>query len=307
MERHFTQYRMNSKSGVGSFFKKIMILAIVLMTWSASAGTLYAANFEIDSVNELPDGMIYDDYILYARLSPVRGSETDTCINGGFALSETLMTTWSDYSCFIRFDNIDKKSYIDVRDNASTPNMVALDTIYFDFDEVFDCWFDIHFYDQTYDVYVQAPGETEPVLIAENAAFRKTPVDILAYFHCVRNGDYTQTTAHVQVLDVHETNMIGLPVGTENITAGNIEGISLDNFPNPFSGKTTIKYSLQQGAPVNITIFDLNGREVMTVVNEFRESGEYNVILGDGRLNKGLYFCRLRVNDRCITRKIILQ
>ena len=63
------------------------VFVLAMLAIFAFGSSALAANFEIDSMNVLPDGSISSNYILYARISPARGAETDTCINAGFALS----------------------------------------------------------------------------------------------------------------------------------------------------------------------------------------------------------------------------
>ncbi|MBX3006767.1 MAG: T9SS type A sorting domain-containing protein [Melioribacteraceae bacterium] len=49
------------------------------------------------------------------------------------------------------------------------------------------------------------------------------------------------------------------------------------NYPNPFNPDTIISYQLSASSPVSLKIYDLLGREISTLVNEFQDAGIYNV------------------------------
>jgi hypothetical protein len=79
------------------------------------------------------------------------------------------------------------------------------------------------------------------------------------------------------------------------------------NYPNPFNPTTKINYSLQQGGYVNLTIYDLLGREIETLVNEFKPIGSYNVLVDGSNLASGIYYYRLKVDNNFVeTKKMIL-
>jgi CubicO group peptidase (beta-lactamase class C family) len=79
-----------------------------------------------------------------------------------------------------------------------------------------------------------------------------------------------------------------------------------DVFPNPFNSSAQISYSLPKNAFVRLRIFDLLGREIVTLVNQKQPSGNYTVKFDASKLSSGIYFCRLRVADFAVTKKIIL-
>jgi hypothetical protein len=79
------------------------------------------------------------------------------------------------------------------------------------------------------------------------------------------------------------------------------------NYPNPFNPSTRIFYRLDRAENVNITIYDLLGREIRTLVNEKKEPGEYNVIFDSGNLSSGIYFYRAILSSNIYVKKLILQ
>lgn len=78
------------------------------------------------------------------------------------------------------------------------------------------------------------------------------------------------------------------------------------NYPNPFNPSTNIKFDIPKDENVNITLFDLLGREVFTLVNEFKKAGEYSIVFDGSKLSSGTYFYRIEAGDFTDTKKMIL-
>jgi hypothetical protein len=66
------------------------------------------------------------------------------------------------------------------------------------------------------------------------------------------------------------------------------------NYPNPFNASTVITYRLKTAGKVNITIYDITGREVYTLVNGIQSAGEYSLTFDASHLPSGIYTCRLK-------------
>ncbi|MEJ2196558.1 MAG: T9SS type A sorting domain-containing protein [Ignavibacteriaceae bacterium] len=83
------------------------------------------------------------------------------------------------------------------------------------------------------------------------------------------------------------------------------------NYPNPFNPATTIRYSVVKSDNVAIKIYDVLGREVKTLVNEFKENGNFQVTWnGENnfgyKVNSGIYFYRIETGLFVDTKKMIL-
>lgn len=65
------------------------------------------------------------------------------------------------------------------------------------------------------------------------------------------------------------------------------------NYPNPFNPQTTIRYTLVSACHVRISIYDINGQEVATLVNKNQSAGGYNVTFNARGLSSGFYFYRV--------------
>jgi hypothetical protein len=69
------------------------------------------------------------------------------------------------------------------------------------------------------------------------------------------------------------------------------------NSPNPFNPHTTINYSLLKDAQVQVEIYDLRGRLVVTLLDEFQTEGDHFAIWKTETSPSGTYFYRLAVDD----------
>jgi hypothetical protein len=87
--------------------------------------------------------------------------------------------------------------------------------------------------------------------------------------------------------------------------------LSLQNYPNPFSGQTTVTFTALRGGTVELSIFDVAGRRVFTRTVPGHRTGDLELVW-DGRdaegeaLPSGVYFCRARVGGATATRKMVL-
>ncbi|MCU7490431.1 MAG: T9SS type A sorting domain-containing protein [Ignavibacteria bacterium] len=78
------------------------------------------------------------------------------------------------------------------------------------------------------------------------------------------------------------------------------------NYPNPFNPTTVINYQIPKASKVLLKIYDLLGKEVKTLVNEYKEMGRYSVELNASNLPSGTYIYELRANDFVKSGKMIL-
>lgn len=78
------------------------------------------------------------------------------------------------------------------------------------------------------------------------------------------------------------------------------------NFPNPFNPSTNINFSIPKSGLVTLKIYDMVGREVSTLVNEFKSAGNYIVGFSGANLTSGTYFYRLESDNFVETKKMLL-
>ena len=125
----------------------------------------------------------------------------------------------------------------------------------------------------------------------------------------------TQTEISLQPGEFHIYTTVKLPTPEEGIlldvenTGTNevpIEYNLVQNYPNPFNPSTTIRYSIIKPELVRIKIYDILGREVQTLVNEFKQAGNYEVQFDASGLASGIYLYRIESGKFNETKKMIL-
>ncbi|MBK8551011.1 MAG: T9SS type A sorting domain-containing protein [Ignavibacteria bacterium] len=78
------------------------------------------------------------------------------------------------------------------------------------------------------------------------------------------------------------------------------------NYPNPFNPTTKIEYQLPNDGSVNISVFDNAGKEVASLVNEFKSAGYYSVNFNAASLSSGVYFYYIKTGDFSAVKKMVL-
>jgi hypothetical protein len=106
-----------------------------------------------------------------------------------------------------------------------------------------------------------------------------------------------------------------LPSGIENFYE-NLHDIPRDyslheNYPNPFNCSTTITYEIRNPSEVYLTIFDLTGKEVKQLVNDYQATGKYYVTWNGKDINgeevsSGAYLCVFKTGDLTETKMMLL-
>jgi len=78
------------------------------------------------------------------------------------------------------------------------------------------------------------------------------------------------------------------------------------NYPNPFNPTTTIQYELPQRSDVQITIYDLLGKQVTTLLSETQDAGLQSIQWNANDVPSGMYFYQIRAGEYVQTRKMVL-
>jgi hypothetical protein len=87
-----------------------------------------------------------------------------------------------------------------------------------------------------------------------------------------------------------------------------IDGFQLlQNYPNPFNPSTKITFSVGTYSNTSLRVYDVLGREVVTLVNEVKSPGIYTAVWNASQMSSGIYFSRLTSNGEQQFRKMILM
>ena len=79
------------------------------------------------------------------------------------------------------------------------------------------------------------------------------------------------------------------------------------NYPNPFNPTTNIKFSLPKGSHVTLSVYDVLGKIVATLVNEDKSAGTYEVDFNASKLSSGIYFYQIVTPNYSATKKLLLM
>jgi len=80
----------------------------------------------------------------------------------------------------------------------------------------------------------------------------------------------------------------------------------IGNFPNPFNPSTTISYQLAKSSLVELSIFNLKGRLIKTLVNEFKDKGQHSIIWNAEEFSSGIYFYQLKTSENNLMKTMLL-
>ena len=101
-------------------------------------------------------------------------------------------------------------------------------------------------------------------------------------------------------------------VGVDNRNETFPQGFALEqNFPNPFNPVTTLRYALPERGLVTITIYDMLGRQVKTLINQTQDAGYRSVIWDASNdygkpVSAGIYLYQIQAGDYIQTKKMVL-
>jgi hypothetical protein len=97
------------------------------------------------------------------------------------------------------------------------------------------------------------------------------------------------------------------PIGVNQISSAVPQSFYLfPNYPNPFNPTTTIKYQIPVNCFVSLKVYDILGKEIITLVNEAQTASAYEVSFDGSSLSSGIYFYKLVSGDFVQTRKMVL-
>ncbi|HEX3073188.1 MAG TPA: T9SS type A sorting domain-containing protein, partial [Ignavibacteriales bacterium] len=80
----------------------------------------------------------------------------------------------------------------------------------------------------------------------------------------------------------------------------------LSAYPNPFNPQTTIAFTIPNAGKVELAVYDMLGRKITELLNEYRDKGSYEVKFNGADLASGIYFYTIRAGSFVKTEKLML-
>ncbi|MBD3233381.1 MAG: T9SS type A sorting domain-containing protein [candidate division Zixibacteria bacterium] len=79
-----------------------------------------------------------------------------------------------------------------------------------------------------------------------------------------------------------------------------------NNYPNPFNAHTKIRFTLPSSGNVNLSIFNLLGQKMTTLVDGYKQAGQHTVTWDASNYSSGIYFYKLTAGDKVFTKRMML-
>ena len=161
-------------------------------------------------------------------------------------------------------------------------------------------------------VFVQAAGDTVFSIRYNDRSPWPTTPDVLGYslvpINTVPFLDYNDPASWTASANVHGSpGADDLATDVKNSSAIRPTEFRLwQNYPNPFNPSTMIRFAVPKSGKVRLTIFDVLGRQVRTLVDRNTSPGEYALQWDASAMAGGVYFCRLEGSGYSETRKLLL-
>jgi len=120
------------------------------------------------------------------------------------------------------------------------------------------------------------------------------------------NGVPPWDTSHVEAI-ITKFQYTGTAVGVQDNSGYNPSTFMFsENYPNPFNPVTTFEFSIPHSSEVRLTIYDILGKEVTTLISQSLNAGRYRTQWNASSLSSGIYFCRIQAGSFIESKKLVL-
>ncbi len=178
-------------------------------------------------------------------------------------------------------------------------------------------WVQTYTYNSYEDVANAIAINNQGKVIITGSSMRNLTSSDLATIEYSKTGTQEWVARFTNIFDnpnVIEPEQTGTKQNSENITGSKLnpdkqipaEFELYQNYPNPFNPTTKINYSLPNDANVELKVFDMLGKDVSTLVNEFRQAGNYSIEFDGTNFKSGVYFYKLNAGNFTAVKKMIL-
>ena len=166
-----------------------------------------------------------------------------------------------------------------------------------------------------------APLTSDPTTGKDNAIWNISPL-FGRFGHSCYSGDvpwmgsiheiaiFNKALSDEEVMYLYEHqdwSAGGTAVDKDEVAALPSESGLAQNYPNPFNPTTNISFDVAHSSEVNLTVYDLLGKEVATLVDEVKSAGQHVVQFDGSNLSNGVYIARMNIGNQVFTKKMILM
>tara|TARA_R110002124_G_scaffold277449_5_gene448885 strand:- start:3803 stop:5185 length:1383 start_codon:yes stop_codon:yes gene_type:complete len=142
-------------------------------------------------------------------------------------------------------------------------------------------------------------GETFTTLV--------NPEEEVTGFTVSANNEYFSTTYNLYKIEHgNSVQLRSIPISNEETVKIPVEFELLQNYPNPFNPSTTIIYKMDRSGIVELKLYDITGRLVREIIDEFKPAGNYSIELNAKNLSSGTYILRGKLGNEIEIQKITL-
>ena len=154
----------------------------------------------------------------------------------------------------------------------------------------------------------QHEAEIKAIIPANKTVYYDSAITIgKTYFYKMTATDFNNNTSEFS----NEVMILAIPQTDGSADSLVTSSVVMQNYPNPFNPETMIEFVLPQAGHLQLTIYDMLGREVIKLADGDTNAGHYKIKWSgqnsDGsRVTSGIYFCRLRFNKYSGVLKLIV-
>jgi hypothetical protein len=145
----------------------------------------------------------------------------------------------------------------------------------------------------------------------DDATFRVNNLPFGTYELIAQRVGLPNAVSEQFTIDSLNTSVDGLTItfnltDVDDLISQPLDFVLYQNYPNPFNPTTTISFLLPKSEFVSLKIFDVLGREVAVLVNDYLTAGKYEIDFIADKLSSGIYFYKIQTDIFTETKKLIL-
>ncbi len=178
---------------------------------------------------------------------------------------------------------------------------------------------DIPYENLTFSWYKSLASESFNLEVAKSADFKESSVVI--DLNEITDSSYTFTLEpnRFYFWRVSAVNQFGnsgwsVPFAFKTSAVSSVEDLALptefelaQNYPNPFNPETTINYGIPTDGFVDLSVYDVLGQKITTLVNDYKNAGRHTVLFNGANLPSGIYIYVLNSNGNRVINKMLLM